>query len=169
MTSSALYTIYSDGSACNKRRIGGWGFVILGPDDRLIRAGYSPTTIRDVTSNMMEITAASEGLAACLSLPDPYPVQIFCDSVYVVNGASKYRRAWEGRQWRTADGNDVANRLYWKGLFRGHDALTARAQKPVHWRWVKGHNGNRWNEVVDKLAHYCAHADQKAAIVLANE
>jgi ribonuclease HI len=162
---SPTYSAYSDGSACNTRRIGGWGFVIVDSDGRLVRSGYSERTLRDVSSNMMELCAAARALECALTLP-PGPLRIHCDSVYVVNGASKWRRAWEERRWRAADGGEIANRVWWKGLFRHADALAARA--PVSWKWVKGHNGDKWNECVDRLAHYSTEARVKADIVLAH-
>ena len=41
----------------------------------------------------------------------------------------------------------VANRDLWEPLV---EAVTGRGD--VTFRWVKGHSGDRWNDLVDKLA-----------------
>ena len=71
------------------------------------------------------------------------------DSTYVVNCFRD--RWWDG--WRSAglansQGKPVANRDLWEPLL----ALALEAEVPVRFRWVKGHSGDRWNDLVDELA-----------------
>ena len=51
----------------------------------------------------------------------------------------------------------MANRDLWEPLIE----LALSSDVPVTFRWVKGHSGDRWNDVVDELA--TAAADRGAA------
>ena len=84
-------------------------------------------------------------LEALLALPGS--VEVNSDSTYVVNCFND--RWWEGwirRNWRTAEGKAVSNQELWKQIIEQVEA------RPVAFRWVKGHSGNRWNDEADRLA-----------------
>ncbi len=71
------------------------------------------------------------------------------DSTYVVNCFRD--RWWDGlaeRGWTNSQRKPVANRDLWEPLL----ALALDAEVPVGFSWVKGHSGDRWNDVVDELA-----------------
>ena len=55
---------------------------------------------------------------------------------------------WQRRGWKNSQGKPVANRDLWEGLF----ALALDPGRPVTFEWVKGHSGDRMNDVVDALA-----------------
>ncbi len=48
----------------------------------------------------------------------------------------------------------MANRDLWEPLLE----LALAPGVPVSFRWVKGHSGDRWNDVVDELATMAADA-----------
>ena len=78
----------------------------------------------------MEMTAVIKGLEAV----DPSAkVLISSDSTYVVNTMTK---GWKRK----------ANHDLWEQL----DALVKN--RDVSWQWVKGHSGDRGNELADSLA-----------------
>ena len=56
----------------------------------------------------------------------------------------------EKRNWKTASKQPVKNKDLWQRL----DAAAARHN--IDWRWVKGHAGNKYNELVDDLAREAA-------------
>ena len=53
---------------------------------------------------------------------------------------------WKSRGWRTADKKPVKNQDLWMQL----DELASRVK--IHWVWVRGHNGEEFNERCDELA-----------------
>jgi ribonuclease HI len=53
---------------------------------------------------------------------------------------------WKKNGWRTANKKTVANKELWIELDRCVDA------HKIQWFWVKGHSGNHYNEIADKLA-----------------
>lgn len=46
----------------------------------------------------------------------------------------------------TTDKTPVKNKELWQKLAH------VRTKK-VKWKWMRGHNGNRWNEACDQLSH----------------
>lgn len=76
------------------------------------------------------------------------------DSQYVKQGIESWVENWKKRGWKTAAKKPVKNVDLWKRL----DA--ACQQHEVEWRWVKGHSGNKYNEIVDDLAREAAGSDQ---------
>ncbi len=118
--------IHTDGACKGNPGRGGWGAVIEQDGGQLQLSGGEPQT----TNNRMEMTAVIKGLEAV----DPSAkVLISSDSTYVVNTMTK---GWKRK----------ANHDLWDQL----DALVR--SRDVSWRWVRGHNGDRGNELADKLA-----------------
>jgi hypothetical protein len=79
-------------------------------------------------------------------VPSDTSAVIFTDSELCVNTISKWAKAWEARGWRKKDGEiknlELVQELY--RLYHGHPGLELR--------WIKAHNGARWNEYADALA-----------------
>ncbi len=119
--------IYTDGSCNPNPGRGGWGFVAV-QDGRNIEEGFGgePKT----TNNRMEITAIIQGL---LSIPPGTMATIVSDSQLAINVISG--------NWRAK-----ANRV----LVKEAQALTG--ERRITFRWVRGHDGDRWNERADVLA-----------------
>jgi ribonuclease HI len=95
------------------------------------------------TNNRMELMAA---IMALESLTRPSPVHLNTDSKYVLDGVTKWVPGWKRNGWRTAAKTPVKNVDLWQRLeaaINGHD---------VHWKWVRGHNGDPGNERADALA-----------------
>ena len=132
--------IYTDGGCRPNPGPGGWGAVILvqGRDPRELSGGK-----KVVTNNRMELVAAIEALGA---IDGPHRVELYTDSTYVRQGITEWLPKWMASGWKTAGKKRVKNRDLWQELARAleiHD---------VEWHWVKGHAGDRWNEVADQLA-----------------
>ena len=68
------------------------------------------------------------------------------DSTYVKNGATGWVARWKRNGWKTANRKPVKNRDLWALL----DTLLET--RNVIWQWVKGHDGNEFNEQADVLA-----------------
>ena len=135
--------MYTDGSCLGNPGPGGWAWAV--PDGPFASGAEARST-----NQRMEITAAWEALRALLGDgADPEPLEVVSDSTYVVNCfAQRWWAGWERRGWRNTAGKPVANRDLWEPFID----LVRGAPRPVHFRWVKGHSGDRWNDVVDQLA-----------------
>jgi hypothetical protein len=90
----------------------------------------------------MELAAVLEGLRAAEG-----PAHVISDSTYVVNCfRDRWWEGWLRRGWLNSQKKPVANRDLWEPLIelvRGGD---------VTFEWVKGHAGDRWNDLADRLA-----------------
>ena len=91
----------------------------------------------------MELQAAISALSA---LKQPCEVEFHTDSEYLRNGITKWIWAWKQRGWQTTAKAPVKNEDLWRQL----DALVAMHK--VQWHWVRGHNGDEFNERCDQLA-----------------
>ena len=131
--------IHTDGGCHGNPGPGGWAATLAyGTQVREVSGGEPATT-----NNRMEIQAAIQALRA---LNQPCAVRIHTDSDYLRQGITSWIHGWRKRGWVTATREPVKNRDLWQEL----DDI-ARVHR-VDWRWVRGHNGDRWNELCDQLA-----------------
>jgi ribonuclease HI len=141
-------TVYTDGSCLGNPGRGGWAWVV--PDGRFESGAEVHTT-----NQRMEITASLRALEALVPEAGADGVLVRSDSTYVVNCfRQRWWAGWERRSWRNSQGKPVANRDLWEPLL----ALALEGTVPVRFEWVKGHSGDRWNDVVDALATTAAAA-----------
>jgi ribonuclease HI len=140
-TDSRPTVVYTDGSCLGNPGRGGWAWAVDGgPSDS---GGEAHTT-----NQRMEVTAV---IRALQSLPGP--LHVISDSTYVVNCfRQKWWVGWERRGWRNTQGKPVANQDLWKVLLE----LALDPGRAVSFEWVKGHSGDRMNDVVDLLATQAA-------------
>ncbi len=118
------------------------------PDGRF-ESGADPHT----TNQRMEITAPLRALEALRADAGGGEIVVRSDSMYVVNCfLQRWWAGWQRRGWRNSQGKPVANRDLWEPLL----ALALDPAVPVRFQWVKGHSGDRWNDVVDDLANAAA-------------
>lgn len=129
--------VYTDGACRGNPGPGGWGWAVPGGPQG---SGGEPAT----TNQRMEITAVLSALRALEG-----PVHVVSDSTYVVNCfKQRWWQGWQRRGWKNSQGKPVANRDLWEALF----ALALDPARPVTFEWVKGHSGDRMNDLVDALA-----------------
>ena len=134
--------VWTDGACQGNPGPGGWAAVLVDDAGAELdeRSGGSPQT----TNNIMEMTAALEGMRA---LPEGSSVVLVTDSRYLLDGMTSWMAGWKQRGWKTAGGDPVKNKQLWLDL----EAEAAR-HASVRWHWVKGHVGNALNERADELA-----------------
>ncbi len=133
--------VWTDGACQGNPGPGGWAAVISWEDGVVEeRSGGLALT----TNNIMEMTAALEGLRA---VPSPSRVCVVTDSRYLHDGMTSWLAGWKRRGWRTAAGDPVKNRELWLAL----EAAAAEHER-VRWHWVRGHVGHPLNERADELA-----------------
>lgn len=136
---SSVITIYTDGACSGNPGKGGWGAVILKEEEEIHLSGFESLT----TNNQMELTATIEALK---SITKTSNIHLYTDSQYVKNGINQWIFNWKKNGWITANKKAVANKELWIELDRCVDS------HKVEWFWVKGHSGNHYNEIADKLA-----------------
>ncbi len=142
------FIIFCDGGCRGNHKeenIGGWGaYLQYGEHDKEIYGG-----VRNTTNNKMELTACIKALEAIRSERHRYiPVEIYCDSAYVVNGMNSWIKGWIRNNWINSKKKPVENQDLWKRLFAlslGHD--------DIKFLKVKGHSDNEGNNRVDGLAN----------------
>ncbi len=122
-----MITIYTDGACSGNPGLGGWGVVVIKENGE---ESYFSGSQEDTTNNRMEIQAVIEGLEN--SNPDE-EIRIFSDSTYVINTLTK--------NWKRNANHDLWSKL--DNLVRGRN---------IKWNWVKGHSGDKYNDLADELA-----------------
>jgi len=101
---------------------------------------------KDTTNNRMELTAVLEALRALKTMNDaPRKATVITDSQYVQKGITEWIHTWKSNSWRTSDKKPVKNQDLWMEL----DALAGEFS--LNWEWVRGHAGNHYNELCDKM------------------
>ena len=131
--------IYTDGACSGNPGKGGWGAVLIHEGNEKYLSGYDKMT----TNNKMELTATIESLK---SIKTKSKIELYTDSQYVKNGINSWIINWKKNGWKTASKKPVANKELWIAL----DQCAAKHE--VIWFWVKGHAGNKYNEIADELA-----------------
>ena len=170
--------IYSDGACSGNPGPGGWGCVLLIKDENSenlqevqLSGGENPTT-----NNRMELLGAISalehikklGFSECKSLQGDLfsqeasssgyqisKIDFYTDSQYVKNGITTWISSWKKNGWKTSSKQPVKNQDLWLKLDR------LNAELSINWCWVKGHAGNKYNEICDTLA---VEASRKASL-----
>lgn len=132
------WIVYTDGSCLVNPGPGGWAAIVKSPQGKKVFHGSEGMT----TNNRMELTAALEAIR---QIPEGSCIQLFTDSQYLKLGITEWLPGWKKRNWHRK-GGALANIDLWQ-------ALDSEVQKhEIQWMWVKGHNGHKENERVDRLS-----------------
>lgn len=132
--------IYTDGACSGNPGPGGWGAILMYKDTKKEISGGK----KDTTNNIMELTAALEGLKM---LKFPCEVDLYSDSAYLVNGFTQgWIYNWQKNNWQTSNKESVKNKEIWQEIYN----LT-KIHK-VKFIKVKGHSDDEFNNRCDELA-----------------
>ena len=134
--------IYTDGAARGNPGPAGWGTAII-MGDKIVELGGR---LDHSTNNIMELTAAIEGLKYLKSKKIVGEVEIFADSKYVIHGATEWVYNWIKNNWINSAKKSVLNRELWEELHNLTEEFNPK------WQYVKGHSGDKWNDRVDEIA-----------------
>jgi ribonuclease HI len=141
------FRIYTDGGCSGNPGPGGWAYVMVlntFQGEKTIAQNHGAQ--ENTTNNKMELTAVIEALKAYREMNDaPKNACLFTDSQYVQKGITEWINQWKRNSWRTSDKKPVKNQDLWQAL----DSLNSELK--VEWKWVKGHAGNKYNELCDQL------------------
>ena len=134
-----MIKIYTDGSCIGNPGNGGWAAIIIKDGKKTQIKGSKKNT----TNNQMELLAPIKALK---KIPKGSKVQIFTDSKYVKSGITEWINNWKKNGWKTASKKPVKNKELWIAL----DTIISKHE--IEWHWVKGHSGDKNNEIADQLA-----------------
>jgi ribonuclease HI len=129
-------SVYTDGSALGNPGPGGYGIVLMaGKFYKEVSVGY-----RHTTNNRMELLSVIVALEMIKS--SEANVLICSDSKYVVDSVDKkWVFGWQKKGFKGKKNVDL-----WKRF------LEVYPKHNVTFKWVKGHAGNKYNEICDQLA-----------------
>lgn len=140
--------IYTDGSCIkNPGGPGGFGVVILDDNNNLISTHKE--RCNDTTNNREELKAIlwtflKYGIPAAAGVEPPI---VYSDSAYCVNTFNSWMFSWAKNNWIKSDKKRPENldliQMYYRYYQKGYR---------INLQKVKGHAGNKWNELADKLA-----------------
>lgn len=142
-----MFNIYTDGACKGNGQIhsrGGWGYVILNTEDKNYFIENSGNEI-NTTNNRMEMIAVINALLNFSKKEEK--INIYTDSAYIHNCIKqKWYYTWKNNGWINSKKEPVKNKDLWEQIIPYFDNDNITFIK------VKGHNGDKWNEYVDKLA-----------------
>ena len=134
------YVVYTDGACSGNPGPGGWGAVIL--NEEKIDTNISGKE-QSTTNNRMELMAP---IMALRKIKKASKITIYTDSTYLKNGITTWIKNWEKNGWKSTNKKPVKNKDLWVTL----NELSK--DQVIDWKWVKAHDGNKYNEIADKLA-----------------
>lgn len=133
------YEIYTDGGYSIPEGVGGAAFVILKNGKMVAEGKYK--VLRE-TSQRAELKAI---ILAIWKVPEGSSVKIYTDSQYAISVL--------GRIPKKPKKNLELIGKFWE--------IKANRRLRVVFEWVKGHNGDMWNEYCDKLCGEAAVQDKQ--------
>ena len=133
------FKIYTDGACSGNPGKGGWAAIILDGKSQYNISGSENKT----TNNRMELMAPIKALK---KIKTESEVIIYTDSRYVKDGITEWIKKWKLNNWKSSNKKPVKNKDLWIKLDN------CCQKHSVSWKWVKAHAGNRFNDLVDKLA-----------------
>jgi ribonuclease HI len=132
--------IYTDGS-CRGQKKGACGILVVKEDKT---EHYQVVTTTETTNNIMEMCAVLLAIYYIKDNKIKGKVKIYSDSEYTIKGLTEWYPKWKKNGYKTAAGKPVANLDLWNELVG--ESLGVNFEL-IH---VKGHNGNEYNEKIDK-------------------
>ncbi|MDR2538138.1 MAG: ribonuclease HI [Bifidobacteriaceae bacterium] len=108
------------------------------------------------TNQVGELCAVLEALR---SHHDDLKLVIETDSEYAIHSSTDWLENWKSksRPWTNAEGKVIAN----LPIIQAIDYELSHRPGQVAFRWIKGHSGNEFNEIADKMAQNAARSWQQ--------
>lgn len=148
-----MLNVFTDGGCRgndkSKDNIGGAAFVIFDPENQEETIRVGKYGCKNTTNNVMELTAVKMALAVLTE--DGKTLQeivIHCDSNYVIESLTNWIYKWQRNGWRTSAKKAVENRELIESIDKLRNTFTR-----LRFVKVKGHSGNKYNELADDLVN----------------
>lgn len=141
--------IFTDGACSENPGPGGWAAVF----NTESKCYYISGNEIETTNNRMELKAVIEAFRNILEKAKvTNEFEIFSDSAYVVNAINNHWiEVWQKNNWKTTKGDNVKNRDLWEEFSKVRKEVLQRGINVTIIK-IKGHAGNSFNELVDKIA-----------------
>ena len=142
--------IYTDGSCLGNGRTencGGYAFIILNEDEEII-SKISKQEL-NTTNNRMEMKAVINGISEAINYlnSNDFIIEVYTDSAYIHNcRTQRWYKSWKNNGWKNSKKEPVKNKDLWEILSSFFE------DKRFIFNKVKGHAGNKFNELVDTMA-----------------
>lgn len=130
------YVIYTDGGYSMQNNVGAGSFVVIRNGEVVSKGGEK---VENATNNVAELTAVK---CALRKLPDGSSAEIHSDSQYTIGVL--------GKNWKPKKNIELIEEI--KDYMSDHN-LT------VSFEWVKGHSGDKYNEMCDSMCNAIAGVD----------
>lgn len=140
--------IYTDGGCNPNPGPGGSGFHGKLSTGIMVDAWHSVS--KNSTNNESELLAAASAIEYAMD-KGVKNLSLNPDSMYLIDGITKWHYGWIKRDWIKADGKEVPNKQTWLKLIANVKALKETGCT-ISWNWVKGHSGVIENERADENA-----------------
>lgn len=147
LSNRPVYNIYTDGGCRTDIGLGGWSYVIVHKKE-IIKEDSG--LVEQTTNNIMELTGVIKGMESFIrnfpKLVKSAHVNVICDSTYAISGIKhRWIEKWKSNGWHKFGTNHpVKNRELWETIDDLNNIFNS-----IQWYWVRGHNGNKFNEKVD--------------------
>ena len=151
-----MIKVYTDGACLNNPGPGGWSCIFIEElEDKekleIYSGGESSTT-----NNRMELMAVLKAMDILVKQQKKCLIEVYSDSAYVVNAVKNdWLKNWKHNGWKTSRAKDVKNKALWIDFLTLKNELKSQGKK-VRFIKVKGHAGNKYNEMADKEASSAA-------------
>lgn len=137
---------YTDGSTRHNPGIGSYGAIFINEEDRIIHKYCK--VLEHTTNNRAELSATIYAANWFKEKRrENERLVILTDSKYCSLGYTERVEKWKNRGWLTTNNTDVANKDLWEEILEIKNTIGDL----VSFEWVKSHNGNKFNEMVDDL------------------
>ena len=151
MENKLLIDLYTDGACRGNPGIGAYAFVILvkNINGDIVLDTNNKKAFTDTTNNKMELSAVISGLEKINELNiNSNRINIYTDSQYIVKAFNDHWiDNWIKNDFRRNKKDEVKNIDLWEKL------LFLLDKYDYTFVWVKGHSGNKYNELCDKLCN----------------
>ena len=141
------FRIYTDGSCRGNGKEnadGGWAYVIINANDRIIadQMGFE----ENATNNRMELTALAKALEASTEIYGAI-FEVYTDSAYIHNCyTQKWYKKWLENGWINSSKQPVKNKELWEYIIPYFN------NEKYSFNKVKGHSTDEYNNIVDRMA-----------------
>lgn len=141
-----LISVYTDGSCENEKGKGSFGYVITAKSNgKNHLKKYCSKKYFDTTNNRMELKAIIKALE---SIDVGHTIDVYSDSKYCIDSINMWLMGWVKKRKLQSKANS--------GLWERFLVIREKhidGGTTLNFTWVRGHNGNEFNEMADKLAN----------------
>lgn len=150
-----IVEFYTDGGYRSKCEIGAYAYVAIKKDQLFKQYKKAVARVPDlkVTNITMEMNAVLKVLKFINGggVKTDDIVYIITDSQFVQLGITEWSKAWRVNNWKNSKNKTIENYELWREIL---DLYYDKCKNfKINIQWTRGHNGDKWNEYVDKLCN----------------